>query len=316
MLTLRFLRECWNWQTGKTKDLVGVCSCGFKSHLPHGKCCISYISEKYSTFLFYRKVLVTLKVNVFPVKQKCSAGSHCDGKELCCQSNPPQAENSALQGSFLYHQVYDADRLSKEKFHENPSEKTAGVYSSHLYHPNPSKQEKGKSCLLACLYKKASRAGSRKCEPQAGYRSAALSCHHSCHYGTQHAVRSTNAAFLIRRCQNRAVVCADSLCRSCSLLQPAFPDDKRRFNTHLEGRKHCLLLLETLSEDCGSPGCLLSVLPARFRAPSYYYSLPAECCQNDPGRPYRYCPSFLADLRPDRALHCCALPSLDVPSAP
>ena len=27
-------RECWNWQTGKTKDLVGVCSCGFKSHLP------------------------------------------------------------------------------------------------------------------------------------------------------------------------------------------------------------------------------------------------------------------------------------------
>ena len=29
-------RECWNWQTGKTKDLVGVCSCGFKSHLPHG----------------------------------------------------------------------------------------------------------------------------------------------------------------------------------------------------------------------------------------------------------------------------------------
>ena len=30
-------RECWNWQTGKTKDLVGVCSCGFKSHLPHDK---------------------------------------------------------------------------------------------------------------------------------------------------------------------------------------------------------------------------------------------------------------------------------------
>ncbi len=28
------MRECWNWQTGKTKDLVGVCSCGFKSHLP------------------------------------------------------------------------------------------------------------------------------------------------------------------------------------------------------------------------------------------------------------------------------------------
>lgn len=30
-------RECWNWQTGKTKDLVGECSCGFKSHLPHDK---------------------------------------------------------------------------------------------------------------------------------------------------------------------------------------------------------------------------------------------------------------------------------------
>ena len=28
-------RECWNWQTGKTKDLVVVWSCGFKSHLPH-----------------------------------------------------------------------------------------------------------------------------------------------------------------------------------------------------------------------------------------------------------------------------------------
>ena len=35
MLYLRSWRECWNWQTGKTKDLVGVCSCGFKSHLPH-----------------------------------------------------------------------------------------------------------------------------------------------------------------------------------------------------------------------------------------------------------------------------------------
>ena len=31
------VRECWNWQTGKTKDLVGECSCGFKSHLPHDK---------------------------------------------------------------------------------------------------------------------------------------------------------------------------------------------------------------------------------------------------------------------------------------
>ncbi len=28
-------RKCWNWQTGKTKDLVSVTTCGFKSHLPH-----------------------------------------------------------------------------------------------------------------------------------------------------------------------------------------------------------------------------------------------------------------------------------------
>ena len=28
-------RKCRNWQTSKTKDLVGVFSCGFKSHLPH-----------------------------------------------------------------------------------------------------------------------------------------------------------------------------------------------------------------------------------------------------------------------------------------
>ena len=35
MLYLRSWRECWNWQTGQTKDLVAVMSCGFKSHLPH-----------------------------------------------------------------------------------------------------------------------------------------------------------------------------------------------------------------------------------------------------------------------------------------
>ena len=29
------MRKCWNWQTGKTKDLVHVFACGFKSHLPH-----------------------------------------------------------------------------------------------------------------------------------------------------------------------------------------------------------------------------------------------------------------------------------------
>ena len=29
------MRECWNWQTGMTKDHVNVFSCGFKSHFPH-----------------------------------------------------------------------------------------------------------------------------------------------------------------------------------------------------------------------------------------------------------------------------------------
>ena len=29
------MRKCWNWQTGKTKDLVSDTTCGFKSHLPH-----------------------------------------------------------------------------------------------------------------------------------------------------------------------------------------------------------------------------------------------------------------------------------------
>ena len=28
-------RKCRNWQTSKTKDLVMLTSCGFKSHLPH-----------------------------------------------------------------------------------------------------------------------------------------------------------------------------------------------------------------------------------------------------------------------------------------
>ena len=27
------MQECWNWQTGQTKDLVVAKSCGFKSHL-------------------------------------------------------------------------------------------------------------------------------------------------------------------------------------------------------------------------------------------------------------------------------------------
>ena len=31
------MQKCWNWQTGKTKDLVLVTTCGFKSHLLHYK---------------------------------------------------------------------------------------------------------------------------------------------------------------------------------------------------------------------------------------------------------------------------------------
>ena len=34
-LKLNGLRKCRNWQTSKTKDLVVVTLCGFKSHLPH-----------------------------------------------------------------------------------------------------------------------------------------------------------------------------------------------------------------------------------------------------------------------------------------
>ena len=47
-------RECWNWQTGKTKDLVGVCSCGFKSHLPHiGKWQKALILFRFSAFFIF-----------------------------------------------------------------------------------------------------------------------------------------------------------------------------------------------------------------------------------------------------------------------
>ena len=31
---IRHMRKCRNWQTSKTKDLVVVTPCGFKSHLP------------------------------------------------------------------------------------------------------------------------------------------------------------------------------------------------------------------------------------------------------------------------------------------
>ena len=35
LTSYRNARKCRNWQTSKTKDLVVVTPCGFKSHLPH-----------------------------------------------------------------------------------------------------------------------------------------------------------------------------------------------------------------------------------------------------------------------------------------
>ena len=61
-ILLLVLRECWNWQTGKTKDLVGVCSCGFKSHLPHWKV-LNYLDFLgFSTFLLYPKIFLAGKI--------------------------------------------------------------------------------------------------------------------------------------------------------------------------------------------------------------------------------------------------------------
>ena len=42
-------QECWNWQTGQTKDLVVAKSCGFKSHLLHIK--IPEILKDFRDFL-------------------------------------------------------------------------------------------------------------------------------------------------------------------------------------------------------------------------------------------------------------------------
>ena len=47
------LRKCRNWQTSKTKDLVMLTSCGFKSHLPHETKGIS--SLNWFLFCFVRK---------------------------------------------------------------------------------------------------------------------------------------------------------------------------------------------------------------------------------------------------------------------
>ena len=52
----REMRKCRNWQTSKTKDLVMLTSCGFKSHLPHASRELRKL-EKSSvlSFLFWKK---------------------------------------------------------------------------------------------------------------------------------------------------------------------------------------------------------------------------------------------------------------------
>ena len=44
-------RKCRNWQTSKTKDLVMLTSCGFKSHLPH---CMIRKSLRHKAWGFFR----------------------------------------------------------------------------------------------------------------------------------------------------------------------------------------------------------------------------------------------------------------------
>ena len=46
------MRKCRNWQTSKTKDLVVVTSCGFKSHLPHERLKLKDLS----LFALWRKI--------------------------------------------------------------------------------------------------------------------------------------------------------------------------------------------------------------------------------------------------------------------
>ena len=46
-------RKCRNWQTSKTKDLVTVRSCGFKSHLPQSVESLEYlIIQVFRAFFF------------------------------------------------------------------------------------------------------------------------------------------------------------------------------------------------------------------------------------------------------------------------
>ena len=60
-LRVKRARKCWNWQTGKTKDLVLVTTCGFKSHLPQ-----IMSRAKSSAFCLqkYRRTLVLARKSV------------------------------------------------------------------------------------------------------------------------------------------------------------------------------------------------------------------------------------------------------------
>ena len=57
-------------------------------------------------FLLYRKYRVTLKCESYDSyrAKSPSGGSHCGGMESCRLCDPPQAENPALQDSFLFHE--------------------------------------------------------------------------------------------------------------------------------------------------------------------------------------------------------------------
>ena len=51
------MRKCRNWQTSKTKDLVVVTSCGFKSHLPQEKRNPKLFQERqFRVFLLHGKL--------------------------------------------------------------------------------------------------------------------------------------------------------------------------------------------------------------------------------------------------------------------
>ena len=84
------MRKCWNWQTGQTKDLVVIAIVW-----------VQVPSSAEQKLLLMQEFFTLQKTSSnFPAKQKAfRAGSHCNGGELCCWSDPPQAENSAQKKS-------------------------------------------------------------------------------------------------------------------------------------------------------------------------------------------------------------------------